>query len=149
MDSTVVTEWDLVCDVQYQVALVGSIYMCGLLFGSFIFGRASDKLGRRPALAAAVLTSVTAGLGGAFVDSYAWYCVTRFFTGVGSQGCVVVGFVLTTELAGKRTVSFVGIFNEVYFALGEALVSIVGIWVKDWRDFQVRPASKPDHLGRL
>jgi len=72
MDKTVVTEWDLVCDRQYQVriifafklhqnliqvALVASIYMVGLLFGSPFYGYVSDTFGRKPGLALAIINA--------------------------------------------------------------------------------------------
>ena len=72
------------------MALVGSIYMCGVLFGSFIFGFLGDLLGRWWALILAILLTVTAGLGGAFVDHYEWYCVTRFFAGMGRMGTAML-----------------------------------------------------------
>ncbi len=53
------------------------------------------------------------------------------------MGCILIGFILAVELAGKRTRTIVGINIETPFALGEAVVSVVGIRVKDWRDFHV------------
>lgn len=130
--------------------------MIGLLAGSFVFGYLGDMIGRRWALFIAIWVTVIAGFGGAFVDNYWWYCVTRFFTGagrlaletlgirqttskcfLGAQGCMVLPFVLAVELAGKETRTLVGINVQVAFALGESVVSVIGIRVKDWKDFQV------------
>ena len=36
MDSTFVTSQDLICDKQFMVALIASVYMAGNFFGSFI-----------------------------------------------------------------------------------------------------------------
>ncbi len=57
--------------------------MCGVLAGSFVFGFLGDILGRRWALMIAIVTTCVCGFGGAFVNHYSWYCVTRFFTGMG------------------------------------------------------------------
>jgi len=48
--------------------------------------------------------------------------------------CAVV---LSMELAGPKTKAMVGINMQTPFALAEALVALMGFWIKDWRDYQV------------
>ncbi len=65
--------------------------MTGNLVGSFAAGYVADRVGRRPTLMVMTFICCTASLGSAFVGSYAWYCVTRFFTGLGEGGtCCMV-----------------------------------------------------------
>ena len=68
---------------MFQVALVGSIYMVGLFFGSFFLGQLADWIGRRPTLALSIVVGCGSSLLGGFAPSYAWYCVARFFSAIG------------------------------------------------------------------
>ncbi|XP_004437616.1 PREDICTED: solute carrier family 22 member 12 isoform X2 [Ceratotherium simum simum] len=45
--STIVAEWDLVCDSQALRPIAQSIYLAGILVGAAVCGQASDRLGRR------------------------------------------------------------------------------------------------------
>ncbi|XP_026546027.1 solute carrier family 22 member 6-B-like [Notechis scutatus] len=48
--STIVTEWDLVCNFRSLQQLAQSIYMAGVLVGGIIFGGLSDKSSKHPAV---------------------------------------------------------------------------------------------------
>lgn len=90
MESTFVTDLNLICSDQFLVALVGSIYMSGLFFGSFIFGTLGDKIGRKLTLMVAILVASGGNLAGAFCQNYAAYCVTRFITAVGMHDFILM-----------------------------------------------------------
>ena len=66
----------------FQVALISSIYMCGLILGSIISGT-MDKFGRKNVLMLSILLAGGGGLGNAFASSYGAFCTLRFFTASG------------------------------------------------------------------
>ena len=67
----------------FQIALVSSIYMIGLLFSSFFAGTLADKFGRKLSLMGCIFFGVSGAMSGGFCNGYACYCVTRFFTACG------------------------------------------------------------------
>ncbi|XP_057584794.1 solute carrier family 22 member 12 isoform X2 [Hippopotamus amphibius kiboko] len=48
--STIVTQWDMVCDSQALKPMAQSIFLVGVLVGAAVCGHASDRFGRRPVL---------------------------------------------------------------------------------------------------
>ncbi|CAK6449690.1 unnamed protein product [Pipistrellus nathusii] len=48
--STIVAEWDLVCDSQALKPMAQSIFLAGVLVGAAVAGQASDRFGRRRVL---------------------------------------------------------------------------------------------------
>uniref|UniRef100_A0A8C7DST4 Solute carrier family 22 member 6 n=1 Tax=Naja naja TaxID=35670 RepID=A0A8C7DST4_NAJNA len=80
--STIVTEWDLVCNFRSLQQLAQSIYMAGVLVGGIIFGSLSDKFGRKALLLWSCFQMAVSGSCTAFVPSFSAYCVLRFLTGM-------------------------------------------------------------------
>uniref|UniRef100_A0A8C7DSP4 Major facilitator superfamily (MFS) profile domain-containing protein n=1 Tax=Naja naja TaxID=35670 RepID=A0A8C7DSP4_NAJNA len=84
--STIVTEWDLVCNFRSLQQLAQSIYMAGVLVGGIIFGSLSDKFGRKALLLWSCFQMAVSGSCTAFVPSFSAYCVLRFLTGMAVSG---------------------------------------------------------------
>ncbi|XP_059084961.1 organic cation transporter protein-like [Tigriopus californicus] len=139
--SNVVTEEKLICGDQFKVALVGSIYMCGLLASSFVSGTLGDLIGRRHTTAIMIIVCIIGGLSGAFCYDYISYCVTRFITGFGAMGLFMVPFNLAVELSGARTKTLIGNMAQIPFAIGEALVCLIAYLFRDWRLFSIMSSA--------
>ena len=81
--SSFVTDNNLVCEDQYKVALIGTIYMAGFFCGSFIWGNIGDKFGRKITLMYSIIIASIFSLIGAFSSNYYYYGFTRFMTAIG------------------------------------------------------------------
>ena len=80
-------EWDL----SYgQSAGIASVVFAGALMGTLILGALGDLYGRRPSYLIAASIVTVFGFGTAFVNSYGFLLVMRFFVGFGVGGLIVV-----------------------------------------------------------
>ena len=83
--STLVTEFAIACD-RDKVPVINSAYMLGLALGSIVFGFVSDKLGRRKALFAAIITSTLSSMIASLSVKYEMYVFMRGLVGTGAEG---------------------------------------------------------------
>ncbi|KAL0630123.1 Solute carrier family 22 member 11 [Plecturocebus cupreus] len=97
--STIVTKWDLVCGSQGLKPLSQSIFMSGILVGSFIWGLLSHRLGRKPMLCWSCLQTAVAGTSTTFAPTLLIYCGLRFVTAFGIAGIILSALVLSESLA--------------------------------------------------
>lgn len=58
-ESSIITEWSLVCEKEYLSTLGNVIYFLGNLMGAWIAGIVADKIGRLPVLAICLYTQGT------------------------------------------------------------------------------------------
>ncbi|XP_074861397.1 solute carrier family 22 member 6-A-like isoform X2 [Carettochelys insculpta] len=135
--STIITEWDLVCNFQKLRQMAQSIYMAGVLLGALVLGGLSDRFGRKALLIWSLLQLAVMGTCTAFSSSYISYCVFRFLTGMALSGialsitCLIVEWIPTQF----RTIT-IAITGFVY-TFGQILLAGLAYSIPDWRWLQM------------
>ncbi|XP_057959237.1 organic cation/carnitine transporter 3-like [Malania oleifera] len=117
--SSTLSEWSLECAGSVVAGLPASSFFMGCLLGGFALASFADSsLGRKNVLFLSCLTMSVSALLTAFSFNIWVYAVLRFVSGFGRASIGTCAFVLSTEIAGKRWRSQVGIVGFFCFALG-------------------------------
>ncbi|XP_029965987.1 organic cation transporter protein isoform X2 [Salarias fasciatus] len=135
--STIVTEWDLVCDMASLNHVGSSIYMFGLLVGALLFGILADKYGRRNIILISLAIQAVFGVGAAFAPNFYIYTALRFMVGTSISGVIMNAFVLGTEWTGSKQRMLAGIVTDYSFGVGYILLAGVAYLIRDWRKLQL------------
>ncbi|XP_062292958.1 organic cation transporter protein [Scomber scombrus] len=135
--STIVTEWDLVCENANLNNLGSSIYMFGLLVGAVVFGSLADKYGRRIIILISLTIQTVFGVGTAFAPNFYIYIALRFMVGTSISGVIMNAFVLGTEWTGSKQRMLAGIITDYFFGFGYILLAGVAYLIRDWRKLQL------------
>ncbi|KAG7257108.1 hypothetical protein CRUP_026250 [Coryphaenoides rupestris] len=135
--STVVTEWNLVCEDAALNSIISTIYMSGLLVGALLFGSLSDRYGRRPIMLVGLSFQAVFGVAAAFAPNLYMYALLRFVLGMAISAVLMNAFVLGTEWTGPKQRMLAGIMTDYFFGLGYILLVGVAYLVKDWRHLQL------------
>uniref|UniRef100_UPI00398EE024 solute carrier family 22 member 16 isoform X2 n=1 Tax=Pristiophorus japonicus TaxID=55135 RepID=UPI00398EE024 len=137
IESSIVTEWDLVCDREWLAKLTQPIFMLGVLLGAVVFGDIADRLGRRSILWFTSTAQFVFGVAVAFTYDYYSFIIVRFLLALVSSGYLVVVFVYVTEYTGLKARSWASMHVHAYFAVGIMIVALVGFLVRAWRIYQL------------
>ncbi|XP_067937070.1 uncharacterized protein [Watersipora subatra] len=129
------TEWEVTCGGTVQTTQ--SIYMTGVMTGSFFMGGLGDKFGRFPVLVAAQGLCSLLALLSSFPTSWILYVVLRFFTGFFLSGIIIVSFVLTSELVGPSKRGLIGTMPALAFSLGISLLAFTAWVTQNWRTMSI------------
>uniref|UniRef100_A0AAA9T7U0 Major facilitator superfamily (MFS) profile domain-containing protein n=1 Tax=Bos taurus TaxID=9913 RepID=A0AAA9T7U0_BOVIN len=121
---TIVTEWDLVCDHQSQKSMVQSLFMAGMLVGSFIYGHLSDRFGRKLILRCCLLQLAISGICAAFAPTFLIYCLLRFWS----------GFVAWVRAQSKATVITL---IACALSIGQMMLGGLAFVFREWRTLQL------------
>lgn len=134
--STVPSQWQLVCEHEWLVALAETVYMAGIMAGAMIFGNIADQYGRKHTLIVALMLGVTVSFPLPFIPNYALFLVFKFLVAMSFAGAYQTIIILVMELVGKSKRVLCMVLIAVSFALGEILLGVAAYFVRDWRMLQ-------------
>ncbi|GFS02943.1 solute carrier family 22 member [Elysia marginata] len=136
-ESTIVSEWDLVCVRAYLNELSTTLYMVGSMMGALLITPLSDKFGRRLVLLVCLLLQAVIGSCVAFSPTYAVFTILRFIVGFFNMGIALCAYVMMTELfpGQYRTIPCCGF--QIFWALGIMVTALFGYLIRDWHDLQI------------
>ncbi|XP_058382599.1 solute carrier family 22 member 10-like isoform X1 [Diceros bicornis minor] len=135
--STIVTEWDLVCDYQSQKSVVQFLFMAGMLVGSLICGPLSDRFGRKLILRYCLLLLAVSGTCTAFAPTFIIYCLLRFLSGCSSTAVITNNYILIVEWTRSQSKAMVITLLGWAFSMGQITLGGLAFVFREWRTLQL------------
>ncbi|KAK9298499.1 hypothetical protein QLX08_008180 [Tetragonisca angustula] len=136
-ESSVVTEWSLICEKQYLTFLGPTIYYVGVLMGAWISGLLADRIGRLPVQAICLYTQGTMAVALYVVQNYPTFLALRGLQGVFVQGLQNSTYILSLELFPAKARTFVALVMQIAWAIGLILLAALSYVIPDWRILQL------------
>ncbi|KAM8971308.1 solute carrier family 22 member 12-like [Sarcophilus harrisii] len=130
--SSIVSEWNMVCDWLFLKPMTQSIYMAGIMIGALIYGSLSDRFGRRLVLSCCYLQLAISGTCTAVAPNFSLYCSLRFLSAFAVAGIMMNTSTLLMEWTRTQARARVMTINALGFSFGQAMLSGVAYAIRDW-----------------
>ncbi|KAI1902938.1 hypothetical protein AGOR_G00021450 [Albula goreensis] len=132
--TTIVTEFDLVCSNEWKQPFTSSVFFMGVLCGSFLSGQLSDRFGRKPILFITMAMQTVFTFIQVFSPNWEVFSLLFFIVGLGQISNYVAAFVLGSEiLSGQVRVLYSSLGVCLFFAIGYMILPLIAFFIRDWR----------------
>jgi len=132
--SSVVSDFGLICEWEFGLPLLGTVFFLGWAIGVAFLGAVADERGRRFATVTSFAVFQAGGLLALAAPGYSAYALARFLTGFGVGGMSVAGYVWAVELMAPDSRSHFMKWAGICFALGIMLLSPFSVAMPFWRE---------------
>ncbi|XP_048087674.1 solute carrier family 22 member 5-like [Alosa alosa] len=132
--STIVTEWNLVCEDAWKAPFSVTVFFFGVLTGSFLSGIISDRYGRKFIFFATMAVQTIFSVIQAASNSWEMFSVLYFIVGMGQIANYCAAFILGSELLNKSCrISFATLGVSLSYAFGYVCLPLFAYFIRDWR----------------
>lgn len=131
-ESTITSEWDLVCDRKLLRTLIQPLTQLGILSGNVISGIVADKIGRKTPLMIALTVQALAGLTTSFMPTFELFLLFKLIAAVATGGTMLIGFSIVVEIVSVHYRSSVLTLYQISFALGYLMVPGFSYLTRTW-----------------
>ncbi|KAJ8407700.1 hypothetical protein AAFF_G00267440 [Aldrovandia affinis] len=140
-ESSIVSDFDLVCDKANFVGVAQTVLMAGILFGSLVFGPLAESLGRKRATQISAVLMTISTIGAGLSPLFYVYLVAQFVIGMSYGGYRLNSIVLATEWIGMTKRTYPSVLCQLLSGVGQVILAGIAYFIRDWRTVQFVIAS--------
>ncbi|KAL8577451.1 hypothetical protein ACOMHN_048086 [Nucella lapillus] len=136
-ETTIVGDWDLVCDDNYLAELSVTMYMVGATCGTIFLTPLADRFGRKTVMLICLWLQAVVGACLTLCTAVIPYIVLQFFIGITNMTIALCAYVLVVETFDKNTREWPALSLQFFWAGGVMLLSLFAYLLPNWRHLEL------------
>ncbi|KAL1787307.1 solute carrier family 22 member 9-like [Sigmodon hispidus] len=135
--STIVTEWDLVCESQLLESIAKFLFLTGMFVGNILYGHLTDRFGRRLLFACTLLQMAITETCASFASTFLIYCSLRFLAGVSFSSFQTNSILLIIEWTKPKFQPMATALLLCAGSIGQITLAGLAFTIQNWHHLQL------------
>ncbi|KAK0158710.1 hypothetical protein PV328_009685 [Microctonus aethiopoides] len=131
--SSIVIDFDLVCDKAIYPTLGLVALNTGGPIGVYLFGTLNDRIGRRLSFFTCLATLILGGILTSISNNFWTWAACRMIVGLTIPAIYQIPFIISLELVGPNYRSFVTVMTCTFYTMGLCMLAGVTYLIPEWR----------------
>uniref|UniRef100_A0A0K8VPL8 Organic cation transporter 1 n=3 Tax=Bactrocera latifrons TaxID=174628 RepID=A0A0K8VPL8_BACLA len=132
VSSSIVIDFDLVCDKDIYPTIGLSALNVGGPIGVYLFGLLNDRMGRRTSYFTCLATLLFGSLLTSISRNFWTWAGSRVIVGLTIPAVYQIPFIISLELVGENYRSFVTVMTCTFYTSGIMLLSLITYLEREW-----------------
>lgn len=132
ISSSIVIDFNLVCDKDIYPTLGLVALNLGGPFGVYFFGYLNDRIGRKKTFFLCLTTLIVGGILTAASPDFWWWAASRFVVGLTIPAIYQIPFIISLELVGPNYRSFITVLTCLFYTVGLIMLAGITYLIQDW-----------------
>ncbi|XP_021002541.1 organic cation transporter protein isoform X2 [Parasteatoda tepidariorum] len=130
--STMVDDWDLVCNREWLISVSKTVYMVAFLIAATTCGQLSDRFGRRITMISCISMFLVAALLTLLAKNFMMFIVLRFFLSMGITSTFTISYVVLSEIVSAEYRSIYLFTFKSGWVFAYMLMPLIAWMVPSW-----------------
>ncbi|XP_059179043.1 solute carrier family 22 member 21-like isoform X2 [Physella acuta] len=135
--TSIVSQFDLVCDHTYQNGLTTTLYMVGTTCGVIFLTPLADRFGSKTVMLVCLWVQAVFATCLIWAGNIVVFCVFKFFIGMCNMTVALCVFVLMSETFDATHRAVPTIAMQFFWAVGIMSMALLGYLIPRWEDLEL------------
>ncbi|OQV24491.1 Organic cation transporter 1 [Hypsibius exemplaris] len=131
-DTSIVTEWDLVCDRSSLLTLANVLMVIATVLGMLVSGYVADRWGRKKPFFIFFLVMLVFGVSFAFAPSFEGFLALAVLHSFGSGPLYALLYTMAVEMLTSSSRLTMAVWLSIVYAIGAMLFALIAYFVQQW-----------------
>ncbi|XP_076034524.1 solute carrier family 22 member 3-like [Oratosquilla oratoria] len=135
--STLVTDFDLVCERRVLYSTTSSVTQIGMFFASLIVGYVTDLFGKRRIILISYMSLILSGVLQTMSPNVEMYLLFKFIESVFRMLSAITEHTLVMELCSNAQRAYISSFGGIPWSIGCMLIPAIAYSIREWQYLQL------------